>query len=395
MLNELRSVLKPYDVYVNYRHLSILCDVMTQRGLLTSITRHGINRVELGPLRKCSFEETVEILLEAGLFSETDNLAGITENIMMGQLAPFGSGCFDLHLDMQKIVNAKYTHNSMLQDKLIDDQNLLQTPMDVHDVTNTPYIGLTPNPSGVSAYGNFTPVTNTRMSPSFTPSTNPRSPYNFGVKPGRDYITTPNPMVSPNSISSPYYYPVMSDYAKTPYSPIIDYDDSNIISSNNNKQNSAYSSSSSNNIYSPSESIPSRTNYMPQTSIYNLSNSVHQSSSPTYSPTSPNNTGSSPRYVAGKSPGYNFPSSNNPSYSPTTPIYRSTNSPDYSNNMQSMRGSNYSGGSSPKIHESGSSHSSLQYSPRSPTYNPKSPSYNIISGNFLYNFRLFSQFTLL
>jgi RNA polymerase Rpb1, domain 5 len=89
LINELRFVLGTYGIYVNYRHLSTLCDVMTQRGILTSITRHGINRVDTGPLRKCSFEETVEILYEAAFFSEADNLTGITENIIMGQLAPY------------------------------------------------------------------------------------------------------------------------------------------------------------------------------------------------------------------------------------------------------------------------------------------------------------------
>jgi DNA-directed RNA polymerase II subunit RPB1 len=84
LIIELRFVLKTYGIYINYRHLSTLCDVMTQRGILTSITRHGINRVDTGPLRKCSFEETVEILYEAAVFSEIDKLSGITENIIMG-----------------------------------------------------------------------------------------------------------------------------------------------------------------------------------------------------------------------------------------------------------------------------------------------------------------------
>ena len=99
LINELRFVLSSYGIYVNYRHLSTLCDVMTQRGILTSITRHGINRVDTGPLRKCSFEETVEILYEAAVFAETDYLSGITENIIMGQLAPYGTGSFDLVVD--------------------------------------------------------------------------------------------------------------------------------------------------------------------------------------------------------------------------------------------------------------------------------------------------------
>ena len=78
LLDELRKVLKPYGIYVNYRHISILCDLMTQRGILTSITRHGLNRSEYGPIRKATFEETVEILLEAGIFAEKDDLKGIS-----------------------------------------------------------------------------------------------------------------------------------------------------------------------------------------------------------------------------------------------------------------------------------------------------------------------------
>lgn len=47
--------------YVNYRHLALLCDVMTAKGHLMAITRHGINRQETGALARCSFEETVWI----------------------------------------------------------------------------------------------------------------------------------------------------------------------------------------------------------------------------------------------------------------------------------------------------------------------------------------------
>ena len=85
LINELRFVFSSYGIYVNYRHISTLVDVMTQRGKLTSITRHGINRLDSsGPLRKCSFEETVEILLEGAMFAEKDLLSGISENIIMG-----------------------------------------------------------------------------------------------------------------------------------------------------------------------------------------------------------------------------------------------------------------------------------------------------------------------
>jgi len=84
LINEIRFTLSSYGIYVNYRHLATLVDMMSLRGKLTSITRSGINRVDSGVLRKCTFEETVEILLEGSIFSEKDALLGISENIIMG-----------------------------------------------------------------------------------------------------------------------------------------------------------------------------------------------------------------------------------------------------------------------------------------------------------------------
>jgi DNA-directed RNA polymerase II subunit RPB1 len=65
LLHEIRGVISFDGAYVNHRHLAILVDCMTYRGHLMSITRHGINRVDTGPLMKCSFEETTDILLDA------------------------------------------------------------------------------------------------------------------------------------------------------------------------------------------------------------------------------------------------------------------------------------------------------------------------------------------
>ena len=37
-------VLQFYELHVNYRHLALLCDVMTAKSHLMAITRHGISR---------------------------------------------------------------------------------------------------------------------------------------------------------------------------------------------------------------------------------------------------------------------------------------------------------------------------------------------------------------
>uniref|UniRef100_A0A7R9ZZU0 DNA-directed RNA polymerase n=1 Tax=Pyrodinium bahamense TaxID=73915 RepID=A0A7R9ZZU0_9DINO len=99
LLFHVRMVISFDGSYVNYRHLGTLCDVMTQRGHLMAITRHGVNRTNLGPLMKCSFEETVEILMDAAVYNETDYMRAVSENIIFGQLAPIGTGVMDLHMD--------------------------------------------------------------------------------------------------------------------------------------------------------------------------------------------------------------------------------------------------------------------------------------------------------
>lgn len=50
--------------YVNHRHWSLLRDVMTSKGHRMAIHRHGINRQDVRPMIRCSFEETVHVLME-------------------------------------------------------------------------------------------------------------------------------------------------------------------------------------------------------------------------------------------------------------------------------------------------------------------------------------------
>merc|ERR1712048_116278 len=64
----------------------------------------GINRVDSGPLLRCSFEETVDMLMDAAVFAEEEILKGVTENIMLGQLPRVGTGDMELLLDEDKVV---------------------------------------------------------------------------------------------------------------------------------------------------------------------------------------------------------------------------------------------------------------------------------------------------
>jgi DNA-directed RNA polymerase II subunit RPB1 len=122
LLNEMKMVLSFDGSYVNYRHLSILVDTMTCRGSLTSVTRHGINRIDSGALTKCSFEETVEVLTEAAAFGELDPLKGVSDNIILGQLVPCGTGVIDVYYDIDMKPNKNILNNCNKNEKYIPSE---------------------------------------------------------------------------------------------------------------------------------------------------------------------------------------------------------------------------------------------------------------------------------
>jgi DNA-directed RNA polymerase II subunit RPB1 len=349
LLKELGMVLSFDGSYVNHRHMALLVDIMCQRGLLMAITRHGINRNDTGALMRCSFEETVEILLEAAGFGELDDCRGVSENIMLGQLAPMGTGEFDVVMDNSMLLtmvedNSKMMGGAAGAGNYLD--NGAATPYDLgsptyeggmgagsfDQVSFSPLAaaGTTDDQGGLSAYGGYgsggfspfdggrSPGTFSGMSPGFTspssPSFSPTSPGYSPTSPGgftspRLGATSPGYMASP---TSPHYSPTSPRYG-SPTSP----------------------------SYSPT----SPAGYSP--------------TSPQYSPTSPNYSPTSPTFMGGAtSPAY---SPTSPQYSPTSPQYSPT-SPQYQPGGQRL---------------SPASPQSPKYSPTSPRYSPTSP-----AGNF-------------
>ena len=101
LYNEINGLFE--SVGVNYRHLCLLCDVMTRFGKLMSIDRYGINKNDIGTLAKASFEETEKILLKAALFGEVDPVTGVSANIMMGQPIRGGTAFSQVLMDDQML----------------------------------------------------------------------------------------------------------------------------------------------------------------------------------------------------------------------------------------------------------------------------------------------------
>ena len=101
--NELVEVLNFDGTYINYHHLSILCDRMTISSKMVSMFRHGINNDNIGPIAKASFEETPEMFLRAARFAQLDEMRGVSANIMVGQEGYYGTNSFQILLDIKKV----------------------------------------------------------------------------------------------------------------------------------------------------------------------------------------------------------------------------------------------------------------------------------------------------
>jgi DNA-directed RNA polymerase subunit A" len=103
IIKESMEVLAAQGLDVDIRHITLVADLMTANGDVRQIGRHGISGEKTSVLARASFEITVKHLLEACLQGEADKLEGITENVIVGQVIPLGTGSIDLMMNpMQK-----------------------------------------------------------------------------------------------------------------------------------------------------------------------------------------------------------------------------------------------------------------------------------------------------
>jgi len=130
ILNELKD---GFDgLYINYHHMSMLCDRMTATKKMVSIFRHGINNDDIGPIAKASFEETPEMFLKAAKHAELDLMTGVSANIMCGQDGYYGTGSFQVLLDHRAFKDAEEKY--IAQHENLD--NSLMTEDDYCSINN-------------------------------------------------------------------------------------------------------------------------------------------------------------------------------------------------------------------------------------------------------------------
>lgn len=328
LYKELNGVIEMGGSYVNYRHLALLCDLMCSKGALMSITRHGINRTDAGALSRAAFEETVEILLEAAAVGDVDDCKGVAENVLLGQMAPMGTGAFDVSLDMNMLKDVIVDHRLPVQNMMAGGMAGGMTP----GGAMTPYDNLSPmwgGDKGALGHAAFSPIQSSANDEggNFAYMGYGQSPMHGGMSPAGYSPSSPagySP-TSPFAVTSPAYSPTspFAGAAAGAASPWV-----------------------------------GRGGYGATSPAYSPTSPQYSPTSPQFSPTSPSFSPSSPTYSPA-SPAYGGAGAGNRAspYSPTSPAYSPT--------------SPMGGITSPQY-----SPTSPRYSPTSPAFSPTSPSYS-------------------
>ncbi|TRO42731.1 DNA-directed RNA polymerase subunit A' [Candidatus Bathyarchaeota archaeon] len=98
LANEAKGVLEDQGLDVDIRHVLLVSDMMTSTGEVQQIGRHGISGKKASVLARAAFEITVPNIVEAAVKGESDPLEGVTENVIVGQSIPIGTGLVELYM---------------------------------------------------------------------------------------------------------------------------------------------------------------------------------------------------------------------------------------------------------------------------------------------------------
>ncbi|MEM0047180.1 MAG: DNA-directed RNA polymerase subunit A'' [Fervidicoccaceae archaeon] len=100
IISEIMNVLREQGLDVDVRHVLLVADIMTLTGKVRQIGRHGVSGEKTSFLSKAAFEMTTKHLFEASTQGKTDELKGVTENVIVGQIIPVGTGMVELYINV-------------------------------------------------------------------------------------------------------------------------------------------------------------------------------------------------------------------------------------------------------------------------------------------------------
>ncbi|MCC7570745.1 DNA-directed RNA polymerase subunit A'' [Candidatus Micrarchaeota archaeon] len=102
LVKQIMYVMDSQGLSVDVRHIMLLADAMCVLGEEKSIGRHGLAGAKSSVFARAAFEETVRHLTESAVRGVVDDLSGVTENILIGQTVPLGTGKIKLKVNLKR-----------------------------------------------------------------------------------------------------------------------------------------------------------------------------------------------------------------------------------------------------------------------------------------------------
>merc|ERR1719295_2563394 len=96
IMTEIQVVMESHGMSIDRRHITLLADLMTCRGEVLGITRHGLAKMKESVLMLASFEKTSDHLFDAAYYGQKDAIQGVSECIIMGIPMSVGTGLMQL-----------------------------------------------------------------------------------------------------------------------------------------------------------------------------------------------------------------------------------------------------------------------------------------------------------
>ncbi len=104
---EFMNVVNSSGASINPVHIQVLVDKMTYCGSIRAIARFGVETSQYDPIARATFEEVMTQIITSAMFSEKDNLNGISSNIVLGTKINAGTGRVQFEDIPMRVVHPK------------------------------------------------------------------------------------------------------------------------------------------------------------------------------------------------------------------------------------------------------------------------------------------------
>lgn len=105
IISEFTEAFIASGVSINYQHVTVLADTITQKDKLTPINRHGTGEMDIDPLARASFEQATEQFVEAATYTQSDYMNNLSSRITIGAHFRGGTAACDLVFDHERMLS--------------------------------------------------------------------------------------------------------------------------------------------------------------------------------------------------------------------------------------------------------------------------------------------------